>query len=1563
MKNKNGGIPLVSISEPKLTKAEVKKTLDMVDRQIPVSALKEHTKSISYARQQIHFSGNSDVKVIKKRNVFDKVTTSTKKLTKQQIQEKQKAKQAFKGQSLMAHFRHAYEGLLDAALKLSIEEATIENMKKLIENLLERVKNSINDSKVTIKHVIGMDAEILQKVIVSLSFLVAGICFCGAFSNVSMFVKFILGAAASMAAMYPFLSNIRDYMMGQASIALVGKDIFETIRNIELPTEDEEAEMQAYIASIHARDAARKEKEISENRSFFSKICGNVMERLVEYEGLMEDFAPMIHMLCEFIASVAGIITGFCFTGDVSKIVRSITTSAKTRTDLQCIINEALKWVSGHIDSVAGTSFRDMFAQNAELENWGDSVHQMYIEYSKGTLELVPTNSQRVNSLTIRGGEIARKQMTMSAGAWAYHRYCSSMLAKMEAQFNSSGMPAEERQIPLCVCFRGASGVGKSYITNAFIDQLAMRVLQGERREQYVHDHAKEKWLFLPEEDHANGYNGQFATIIDDMGQFLTQKGQKDDMQQIIRWCNAAPCRLNAAELEKKGSLVFNSPLVMASTNLYQYWSPSLALPEAFVRRFDIWVDVTPKVEFCTVETQNLQPSDRRLDRNKIPTALELNLCEYRLLKVVDAAQQHFALDKILDFQGLVALMVEKFERNKNSHEALMKCLRVERERLFKEMTGDDVPHYEGLVEKVKEFFFSSRNFVTTEYEKVKSAFLAKVTEYAAHGYILKHKKEFTILAAIVVAIVGIFVLFKAINWFKRTFFAKKSVFHVDYEAELMSDKRQPILYGNMLIKSILERNVYHMYRQKDDPEKEESFGTMTMIKGRIGMINAHYIPQIKIVMGKCYDTHIKLVRHGNLKVTYSIPLTRFVDPEHTVIDIDSDVALVDVGEVVPVCRDIVPFFSTGETHEQNRDFDTILVAARSPMSLHTYRIKDSLVSQPLNVCGNIHNDVIIYEADTHTGDCGSLIFYSGSFANNTERIVGMHMAGVQSHGPKKGYASVLTQAKLNGFLSQMEVGPVREFQPVPEGDVLKNEKSSHETVRKAEKPVFQPTKTAIVPSVLYNELHPVTKAPAHLSSFINDDGVKVSPLLKAHKKQDSQNVSVDEKKLDIVKKEVLRELQQYMRHTGTKLTFDEAIVGRSDLPCLGPIPRKTSAGYSYYGNPEVKAGKKEFFGTEGSYKLEGKMYEDLKAKVEKLEEQMRAHIVPEDRVYMDILKDETLPLSKVAIGKTRMISACDLPMSIIYRKYFGPVCNDLVASRLLNGMAIGMNPYSDEWQFLSILLKAKGDKVVAGDFGSYDNSQTCQLIQAVVWIMSELSSLRTESDKKVLDCLAVTLSQPYHVSGSNIYELDHGMPSGNPMTSIMNSIFGLIVFRLCWGELMSARFVTYTGCIRGFSEYVKLVMYGDDNLLNISDEAIDLFNQTTMMATFPKFGLTYTSDEKEDKNPPPFRTIDKVTFLKRSFIWNDVLGRYVAGLDIPTIYNMLHYTKKGGSSESITIDNCYNALRESSLHGKIFFEYMVRRLTPLVKEKLNHHMIVDDYDTTILETVGYKPSWIREHI
>ena len=77
----------------------------------------------------------------------------------------------------------------------------------------------------------------------------------------------------------------------------------------------------------------------------------------------------------------------------------------------------------------------------------------------------------------------------------------------------------------------------------------------------------------------------------------------------------------------------------------------------------------------------------------------------------------------------------------------------------------------------------------------------------------------------------------------------------------------------------------------------------------------------------------------------------------------------------------------------------------------------------------------------------------------------------------------------------------------------------------------------------------------------------------------------------------------------------------------------------------------------------------------------------------------------------------------------------------------------------------------------------------------------------------------------------------------------------------------------------------------------------------------------------------------------------------------MLDWTKKGASSKSITIDNCDNAVREWSLHGRKVYNEYTTKLKPIAEKCLGHYLETPSFRYTLMQAVGYTPSWIAMHI
>jgi len=1505
-------------------------------------------------------------------------------------------------------FNLAYEGWALPVQHTISGLLTPSQFKDLFASFCDKVKSTINGNKFTVEHVLKLDSDKFMKALMSFAAVGVGAMFAAAFGDIGSFFKFLVASLTLVCASYPWVEDLLDlfknwvleYYKKEGVVQMKDFDPKECSQSVQdwlekLEAESVSSEKPPTKEAFHQENSDNMPWNLAEHMQPNGESSGPT---IVSHEGIFESTPALWFILADLACAGVTLMTGFLPVSLRSTIVRTTGDMARMHKDIAVIGRELLKLIVSFIDKLFGTSLRDMFLASKELDGWGDAVCAIYKEFIDQKLGTDSYSMRRLNNLTLQGLDIAKKFGDMDSTAWNYHRHCSAMLNRMATVFGNKGAVASERPVPLSILLRGESGIGKSYITKSLIDAIAMRTMSEEEAQHYVNSSHKHIYFNLTEEDHMNGYNGQYAVIMDDFGQFATQKGQIDDMCRIIRFCNAISCRLNCAELERKGVVSFTSNLVVASSNLYQYWSPSVVKPEAVVRRFDVVIDMVPRIEFCRDGTDTMASTKRRLDINKVKDALppgkkiHYDACEYRLMRVADAEQQIFVVEKVCTFEEILDICVKKFEAHRDDYEGLQDEMRQRREELLQERVVHDCVSnaiasvvgghldYEGLydvfktitdyaipvVSKVHDFIHPKQETFGLSKQLYDLYQGAYQTFKAGMQRVYRSAKmgEYKILVAILLAIVGfVGCIFAAVKLFTSVGKKGNRVPHyeADYDLPIIENDYARGCFQATLIASIYAKNIYHMYNRVEDVDKAHSFGKVTFVTGTKCLMNRHYLDQFKSAVADGHDFDVVFANHGKSRRQHKVALSWLADPAHHVSAPNSDVALVQMPSCFNTVRDITKHFITSETVALNRDNNVTLYLARGPGGAEPHYLRSLGHVSKIKACdGVVHDRLLTYSAPTKSGDCGSLLAFTGSYAKSEQCIVGFHM-GRGAESTK--YGSIVTQSVLQNLLARLKPEP-KIVEPIHvEGGFLPNHDTCHELVDVVDRPLMTPARTVIRKSKIFGMMATPTKYPALLSDIQFSDGTVVKPMLNALLKQDAYNVTVPVDDLEACVQDVIRVLKPHVQNVDRVLSFEEAVSGAEDLKHMKGIPRATSLGYPHCQDPRiVLGGKKDAFGAEGDYQLTTELALEYRAEVEQWENTAAELIVPKERIFGDILKDETRPLSKVLAGKTRMISASDIVLSLVVRKYYGGVINDIMRSRIVNGIAVGINPYSREWDFLKKMVTSKGESVIAGDFSDFDNSQSRQMIMAVMKVLNTLTGHNDKRSRNICECMAVALSQPYHINGRHVYELDHGMPSGNPMTTIINSIFGLLAFRLAWLRLAKPLYSTRALCLQGFNDHVFVQMYGDDNLLNVSEDCKEFFNQNTLMAVMPEFGLKYTSDDKEDLNPLPVRDIANVTFLKRHFRYEMALGRYVAPLAEDTIFSMLDWTKKGASKDAITLENCSNALREWSLHGREKYESHGAKLADIVDRVFGEHLMVQPYRAQLEETTKFVPLWIAEH-
>lgn len=160
----------------------------------------------------------------------------------------------------------------------------------------------------------------------------------------------------------------------------------------------------------------------------------------------------------------------------------------------------------------------------------------------------------------------------------------------------SSWFGQSNRIEPIGIVFVGASHVGKTSVMQALIHEVTASVISDERLEKFIENPGSEIFSWNWERDHADGYNRQFNTVIDDIGCTVDVAGTPNNIYAaLIKMINSTPYNLNMAELTSKADSFFSSELVWMTSNRQRWNLNSMFYNEAFINRLRISVLVKLK--------------------------------------------------------------------------------------------------------------------------------------------------------------------------------------------------------------------------------------------------------------------------------------------------------------------------------------------------------------------------------------------------------------------------------------------------------------------------------------------------------------------------------------------------------------------------------------------------------------------------------------------------------------------------------------------------------------------------------------------------------------------------------------------------------------------------------------------------------------------------------------------------------------------------------------------------------------------------------------------------------
>lgn len=460
----------------------------------------------------------------------------------------------------------------------------------------------------------------------------------------------------------------------------------------------------------------------------------------------------------------------------------------------------------------------------------------------------------------------------------------------------------------------------------------------------------------------------------------------------------------------------------------------------------------------------------------------------------------------------------------------------------------------------------------------------------------------------------------------------------------------------------------------------------------------------------------------------------------------------------------------------------------------------------------------------------------------------------------------------------------------------------------------FPATKSRLQQSLLYGWCGPPQKVPVHLVTFRNKGGEYVNPFAKALTKMKQR--PANEKPLSTSTMAYLKSLYPRPPKAPRLLTYEEAINGvKGGLP---PISLANAAGYPYNKAPGV-VGKRPYINFDSKMQclvFHPDFRKELEAKVAQLQVGIMFRVI-----FCDSLKDETKKVQKVEEGGTRLISSCPLDFLTIGRMYFGDFIDHIQKLASTHPVSVGLNVHSLDWSLLKSAFDDFQVSLVSGDYRNFDGNipegPVRMFVDYVNWWYDD-----GPVNARIRELIIGATIKAEHIVGDIIYQTAHGNPSGQFLTSIMNTFVNIImIHHVC-------------AIILKLSEDDFIIRaYGDDNLIGFKVPGITW--KTIADGLKSEFDMEYTHWSK-DAAEGVVDTFKTVSYLSRSF------RGFQAPLDLRVVLE-IPYWKSAKLDDNISIIDSARAFAFELAHHpeEVFSEYIQKYFAAVFELDPNLHKAV----------------------
>lgn len=388
------------------------------------------------------------------------------------------------------------------------------------------------------------------------------------------------------------------------------------------------------------------------------------------------------------------------------------------------------------------------------------------------------------------------------------------------------------------------------------------------------------------------------------------------------------------------------------------------------------------------------------------------------------------------------------------------------------------------------------------------------------------------------------------------------------------------------------------------------------------------------------------------------------------------------------------------------------------------------------------------------------------------------------------------------------------------------------------------------------------------------------SPYNVAMRKMSFQNIALDPKVLEKVYEVMSRRFIDGLREKDVPilrpLTVEVAVNGHRQDCYLKRINVKTAAGFGY------DAQKSLFLPIvdEDEVRLIREPTEHLKEQINLLLTELEGGSF--NRVIFNAkLKDEPRPLEKVQNAETRVYYASPIDSLILNKMYLGPFYTLMTQFNDLFCCTVGINMLSDVTELVDY-FKWK-DNILAGDYSRFDISVPYDISyttsRVIYRVLRECGY--NEYSLNVVQGLLSSNLHPTIQLLTDVFDAPGLQPSGKSYTTEDNCLKNLAIMMYIWysdPELED----------KDFFEYNRPKTNGDDLLNSVNPSVGYLYNNITFSeACNNLLGVKFTTPDKQGEHVE-FLSLTETTYLKRSFVFDQKLGKWKAPISLDTLNKML---------------------------------------------------------------------------